>query len=94
MLQFNAKVCNKDHMQVSLIRLLRAISDQFKVQEAVPYDQINLSLDVLAKHCGPFGTLHELSAITLEDLLAICHTFFGLLERGSDGSEHKHFQQG
>ena len=63
-------------MQVSLVKLLRAISDMFLVQEAVPYDQINLSLDVLAKHCNPFRVFHELSAAYLEDLLAICQAFF------------------
>ena len=72
---------------MSLVRLLRSISEMFLVQETVPYDQINLSLDVLAKHCHPFRIYHQLSEIYLEDMLAICQTFFQLLERGSDGRE-------
>jgi len=57
----------------------------FLLQETVPYDQINRSLDVLVKCSEPFDKFHELSAEHLEDLLAICQTFFQLLERGSDG---------
>ena len=74
-------------MLVGLVRLLRAISDMFVIQETVPYDQINLSLDVLVKHCCPLKTFHGLSVVYLPELLAICQTFFGLLERGSDGLE-------
>ena len=90
----NSKVCNKDQMLVGLVRLLRSISDMFVVQETVPYDQINLSLDVLVRHCCPFKTFHGLSVVYLAELLAICQTFFELLERGSDGREQKLFQQG
>ena len=38
MLQVNNKVCNRDQVQVCLVRLLRAISDMFLVQETIPYD--------------------------------------------------------
>ena len=60
----------------------------------MPYDQINLSLDVLAKHCHPFRVFHDLSEVYLENMLAICQMFFQLLERGSDGQEQKLFQKG
>lgn len=59
MLQVNSKiVCNSDQMQAALTRLLRAVSDMFLVQEPVPYDQINLSLDVMQRHISPFKSNH------------------------------------
>ena len=85
---------NEDQLQVALTKLLKAISHMFLLQETVPYDQINRSLDVLVKNSGPFKTFHELSSDYLEDLLAICQTYFLLLERGSDGKEQKLFQKG
>ena len=68
-----------------------SISQMFSMQETVPYDQINRSLDVLIKNSGPFKNFHELAGDYLEDLLAVCQEFFQLLERGSDGSEQKLF---
>ena len=38
-------VSNEDHLQVALTKLVRAISDMFLLQETVPYDQINRSLE-------------------------------------------------
>lgn len=76
MQQVSAKICNKDQMQMNLVRLLRCISDMFLLLDTVPYDQINLGLDVLAKHCQPFKMFHRFSEVYLEDLLAICQNFF------------------
>lgn len=69
-------VCNPDQLQVALSRLIRAISDMFLLQETVPYDQINRSLDCLVKCSEPLQQFHEMSQDHLENLLAICQTFF------------------
>ena len=59
MLQTNCETSNRDESTLSLISLLRTISEFYVWQDPVPFDQISLCIDVIMKQKMPLDEKHS-----------------------------------
>jgi hypothetical protein len=69
MLQTNCETSNRDEVILSLSSLLRTISEYFEWQDPVPYDQVNLCIDIIAKQKFPLDEKHTEGMSMLEDII-------------------------